>query len=568
MSNLLLEHATDALLLETGDYLLLEGLVSGWGIGAGWSIGSGIATCDGTQTTFTLMSQILTAEIGIDYAIEFELNTRIAGSVSVEFEGVEVIAAQTVVGTYSVIVAPLTAAPELVFKGSFDFDGSIDNVTVKRSWWLETNWVRGSLAIQGQSERQSPSSVNVKYKEPDDLTPNWQTKSAIRTFPDAASGLTPFIQTTISLPGTQNLNEAYNKAVIKMQRMFDRIAVSYQTTDSGMYQRIGDVVQLLNSTRGADLRVWVESVKLIEPGRFQIDGIFYSELHFSNSAFGSLHQCDAVYEFMLHADPIGYWPLFDGPAPLPSTNGVIDKSSHNNHYDIFDVNNGSFFNVGGEDNFPPALDECGNRTGMVTSNGFGGSDAFRKDNATWINYQNSGSLMWIMKDRTNADGRYALYRWQVLAGPSNQQKPSFNIINHDSGLWVGINTPTSQFGVDNDDGGLDDDRKGQHTWEGALSASQPQVVIFLWDYNYVPPGSPPATVGDVKLGLWINGVDQGDKHFAGFGENIQTTGDFISGPTDIDGRWNHHAHWNHWISEELIAEIQRAADRNQSGYTP
>lgn len=560
MSNLLLEHATDALLLETGDYLLLEGLVSGWELGAGWSIGSGIATCDGTQTTFTLMSQTLTAEIGIDYAVEFELNTRTAGSVSVEFEGNEVIAEQTVLGTYSVLVTPLTTAPELVFKGSFDFDGSVDNATVKRSWWLETNWIRGTLAIQGQSERQSPSSVNVKYKEPDDLTPNWQTKSAIRTFPDAASGLTPFIQTTLSLPGTQNLNEAYNKAVIKMQRMFDRIAVSYQTTDSGMYQRIGDVVQLLNSTRGADLRVWVESVKLIEPGRFQIEGIFYSELHFSNSSYGALFQCDATYELAINLDPIGYWPLYDDYYESDGTTENLILSDHSSH-----GNSARQYSNGGVLGVPGVLNECNNLTGFATNNGFGSGPGFREDTPGYISYKSSGTWVFIVKNKTNNDGRYMLLRWNVPTG-TNKQKPTMHILNLDSDMGVYISTGTKEA-----DGGIDSDTNGIWKAVGGLSKGtypEPNIVIVRYDFSYVEPGFEGIGDPDMRVDVWNNGVKAGGKIWGGKGDGISSTGDIIDGLYDVDGTWNHVMYFDYWMSEETIAELSLAVKRNQSGYTP
>ena len=54
--------------------------------------------------------------------------------------------------------------------------------------------------------------------------------------------------------------------------MHNRFNISYTTTDHGIIQRIGDAVQPVNAYRGIDDPVWVESVEMVDYGRYRVSG--------------------------------------------------------------------------------------------------------------------------------------------------------------------------------------------------------------------------------------------------------------------------------------------------------
>jgi hypothetical protein len=78
----------------------------------------------------------------------------------------------------------------------------------------------------------------------------------------------------------QRVEEATNKANAKLQRMINRVEVSWITTDTGIIYQVADVVQVKNINRGADILAWVKSVEMVDYGRYRVTGMRYDEAHY------------------------------------------------------------------------------------------------------------------------------------------------------------------------------------------------------------------------------------------------------------------------------------------------
>ena len=172
-----------------------------WTLGTGWAIAAGVATVDGTQTGDSLLSQTLVTEADTEYGLSITISAISAGTISVDFNAVEVISAQSVAGTYAILVTPTTTSTDIDIRADSDAVATISTAYVKRSYWLETEWIAGSLSVVGPSESGTPTSVKANYSIPASDTPNWATASTVKTSPLAENGTLPFIQTTLDLPG-------------------------------------------------------------------------------------------------------------------------------------------------------------------------------------------------------------------------------------------------------------------------------------------------------------------------------------------------------------------------------
>jgi len=301
----------------SGQEIVVNGIfdtASDWTLGTGWILFLGVAICDGTQTAASSLTQTLVTEDAVKYVISVELNSRTAGSITVEFDGVEVIATQSTPNTYTAEVTASGTSNDIEIIADSDFVGSVDNVSVKRAYWLETKWLRGSLSVSGPSDRGSPSSVVVRYTKSSNKNPNWESAAAKRTKALASGGFIPFIQTELDMPGVHDEDEALNKAVQRLQRMHERVEVEYTTTDHAVIHRIGDVIQVQRSERGVDVSMWVESITMIDYGRYRVKGILYSTLHFTNSTELTIPEHNAYFEAQLGLGPSGMWVLDDVPS--------------------------------------------------------------------------------------------------------------------------------------------------------------------------------------------------------------------------------------------------------------
>jgi hypothetical protein len=105
---------------------------SDWVKGAGWSIEGGVAVCDGTQTAGTFIRQDGTYTNGVKYKITFTV-TVTAGSIVARLQSGGATVLGAVIensGTYTEYLVS-TGNNDFRFRGSTDFVGTVDNVSVE-----------------------------------------------------------------------------------------------------------------------------------------------------------------------------------------------------------------------------------------------------------------------------------------------------------------------------------------------------------------------------------------------------------------------------------------------------
>jgi hypothetical protein len=269
------------------DWDFLGSSPSPWTLGDGWVITGGAAAGSPTSPeAASTLSQDVVTESGAVYAISVECSSvgSPEGSFTVEFDGTEILSATSAVGTYNMQATATSSSATLAIIKGAGFTGSFGSASVRRLYYLEERWIRDSLAISCPDDTDTPTSINVQWTAPDDSSPNWATRSAVVTLNSAANGVIPLIESRVQMPGVQNLCEAQNKAGLKLSRLYNRVEVTYTTTDHGILQRVGDAVQIRNAFRGADLNVWVESVDMVSYGRYQVSGSFYNpDVQFQNT---------------------------------------------------------------------------------------------------------------------------------------------------------------------------------------------------------------------------------------------------------------------------------------------
>lgn len=141
--------------------------------------------------------------------------------------------------------------------------------------------LKDSLSIVRRTSLDTPTEVEVRYTVPSgDATP-WETDSITQSATGVESGDVVRIPTTLSLEGVYRLEEANNRALSKLNRVNDRLDISWTTFDSGIIRQIGDVVKISNPQRGlAILPVRITSVRLTTYGRYTIGAENYSPTHY------------------------------------------------------------------------------------------------------------------------------------------------------------------------------------------------------------------------------------------------------------------------------------------------
>lgn len=105
---------------------------TGWTLGDGWSIATGEAYAVDPGAESLLTASMTPLSVGADYTITLVIDALYTGSVSVECDGVEVIAAQTSAGTYAGAYTPVAGAEELQIIASSDFQGDLASVSVQQ----------------------------------------------------------------------------------------------------------------------------------------------------------------------------------------------------------------------------------------------------------------------------------------------------------------------------------------------------------------------------------------------------------------------------------------------------
>lgn len=106
---------------------------TGWTVGAQWSIGSGVASK--TATGSSLLQQSIAIVPGRAYTVTFTITaTSVAGDGMSVFLGQTSGAIRTAPGTYTQTIVPsLGTNLDFVARGATEWQGSIDNVSVKSS---------------------------------------------------------------------------------------------------------------------------------------------------------------------------------------------------------------------------------------------------------------------------------------------------------------------------------------------------------------------------------------------------------------------------------------------------
>lgn len=251
-----------------------------WTIGAGWIISAGLAIRFApSPNADSSISQTITTEAGVEYAISYDISTTgspESGGVKAYFDGVLIIPQQSSVGTYTGIgkASGTSTTIELVAVSGTPTI-SLDNVSVKRRFHLEEKFLSRSLRFAGVSERETPNSCKTSFTNPtDDGTP-WGDDAVVLTTPDAEDGTSPFIQTSLSLPGLRLEDQAKNQNVLKLQRVYRRMTSAYVTADHGILHRRGDVIQVRNTNRGVDKKILVEDTEMTSLGRWRVKGQRY-----------------------------------------------------------------------------------------------------------------------------------------------------------------------------------------------------------------------------------------------------------------------------------------------------
>lgn len=105
---------------------------TGWDAGEGWVISSGTASADGTQTTDIDLTQTLpmgTLFTGYEYTVEFTTTNRTAGGVTPILGGQA--GTKVITNTAASEVIRAGEGIDLVIRADSDFDGDVDNVSVK-----------------------------------------------------------------------------------------------------------------------------------------------------------------------------------------------------------------------------------------------------------------------------------------------------------------------------------------------------------------------------------------------------------------------------------------------------
>jgi hypothetical protein len=142
---------------ELGSELVTNGdfaTDSNWGKGIGWSINNGVASCDGTQTSGTQLTQTsLTFTNGKTYKVVFTCTIE-AGNLDARLQGSgATVTGDTVTtsGTYTQYLVS-TGNTSFRMRGNSTFIGTVDNVSVKQvdpndRWTLGTNTTYGNNKV-------------------------------------------------------------------------------------------------------------------------------------------------------------------------------------------------------------------------------------------------------------------------------------------------------------------------------------------------------------------------------------------------------------------------------------
>lgn len=254
---------------------------SDWTLGVGWSVSGGLAVCDGTQVSLSAVEQVLATEPGTQFVLSFDIDSVTAGSVSLEFEGLEVIPGKSATGNYRALVtASGSTATFKAIASSTPFEGSIGNLRCERLYYLTTAVVEGSVALKGLSDKDSPTRINARITDPSDTSGTWGELAIQYSLPGVDQAEAALRPTSLSLPGVFREEEGNNKAHSKLLRSVNRTECSWVSKDDGIVHLKGNVVHLKLPYMGIDEKFWLESINVTSAGRYAIKSTRYDIEHF------------------------------------------------------------------------------------------------------------------------------------------------------------------------------------------------------------------------------------------------------------------------------------------------
>jgi hypothetical protein len=259
----------------------------GWTVDSPWAITAGVASIDGTGAGTETVERVVDLEEGALYAVKLQVSDYTSGLFSVEIEDDEgtstPILDKDAVGTYTALItarAPKTGGTLIRLVAGAGAEGDVTLVECKRLYYLEENCVKGSLDVEGVDDGDTPTKVICRYTSTAGTAGVWSEAIASASLPGVESGDTRLVETTLSMPGIYRVTEATSKANARLQRMRNRVRVSWVTTDKGIKHRIGDVIQHRMPYRGTDILVKLTSVDLVGYGRYRVAGLRYDEAHY------------------------------------------------------------------------------------------------------------------------------------------------------------------------------------------------------------------------------------------------------------------------------------------------
>lgn len=258
---------------DTSDWTKTNGVV--WG-GGYYVRAVPSPAVDGT------LSRPVDIEAGVPYVVELDCAAVTVGDFSVTLGGETVIAAQSTAGVYTgeITVVTTSPLPELTLIWHAECNAWVQSLRIRRKIWLENRVMADTLRLTPDSDLDTPTKVNVLWREPSTTSPTWEEKTASYTLPGVAEGDIPLRELSINMKHVFRQEEAENKAEARCQRLQNRVRVDWTTADQGVIYQKGDAVQVRNTYRGVDITVKLTSTNMSDYGRFPVSGYYYSESHY------------------------------------------------------------------------------------------------------------------------------------------------------------------------------------------------------------------------------------------------------------------------------------------------
>jgi len=140
----------------------------------------------------------------------------------------------------------------------------------------EANCVAGTLTVEGVDDDDTPTRVYTRYTVPDLSSPYWAEALISQSLQGVDEGEVSLIESTLTMPGITRVEEATSKAQSRVERMRNRVRVSWTSTDKGIQWKKGQVIRHLMPNRGTDIYVRIQNVRMTSPGRYQVTGMRHS----------------------------------------------------------------------------------------------------------------------------------------------------------------------------------------------------------------------------------------------------------------------------------------------------